>query len=233
MFLINFKKNFIKTIILSFLMILFSVLIITLNFNNNNISYNDYLNLPFYFKLIFLIFIPIFNEYNYLFSFIMFYFLIIIIIYSIYLARVKYYNIISPENIYKTEIKALLSRYLHIAILIFSTFLSLIITSSICYKTFFINNIIEFINCLILSFSIFNIFNYKLNNKFKYINYLLLFYIIILFILNIFINNDIIYYFSPINILLQTNNNFFSLIIILVSGLIINLNIYLNAKKTF
>ena len=124
MFLINFKKNFIKTIILSFLMILFSVLIITLNFNNNNISYNDYLNLPFYFKLIFLIFIPIFNEYNYLFSFIMFYFLIIIIIYSIYLARVKYYNIISPENIYKTEIKALLSRYLHIVILIFSTFLS-------------------------------------------------------------------------------------------------------------
>ncbi len=233
MFLINFKKNLIKTIILSFLMILFSVLIITLNFNNNNISYNDYLNLPFYFKLIFLIFIPIFNEYNYLFSFIMFYFLIIIIIYSIYLARVKYYNIISPENIYKTEIKALLSRYLHIAILIFSTFFSLIITSSICYKTFFINNIIEFINCLILSFSIFNIFNYKLNNKFKYINYLLLFYIIILFILNIFINNDIIYYFSPINILLQTNNNFFSLIIILVSGLIINLNIYLNAKKTF
>ena len=51
MFLINFKKNFIKTIILSFLMILFSVLIITLNFNNNNISYNDYLNLPFYIHL--------------------------------------------------------------------------------------------------------------------------------------------------------------------------------------
>ena len=72
-----FFKNIILTSILSIILIIFISLTISLNYNTqvDETAYTHYLNLPFYFKLIFITFIPIFSDYNYLYQFIMLYFL--------------------------------------------------------------------------------------------------------------------------------------------------------------
>ena len=86
-----FKQNLWATIFLSIFCLLFSILVITLNYQNDQImsAYDSYLALPFYFQIFFISFIPIFSDFNYLYQFIMLYFTPLVIIYTLYLARQK------------------------------------------------------------------------------------------------------------------------------------------------
>lgn len=227
MYRLLFNKNIIKTLLLCVLMVIFSSLIISLNYQNgvSNQAYQAYLDLPFYFKLLFIIFIPIFNDFSYLFNFIILYFTPLIIIYTIYLAKTKLNTkLLLPIAKNKQLIYNYLALYLHVLILITITFLSIIICSVICYKTFYLSNVISYLLFIILTLTIFNIYYFNLN---KYSKILILFtiaYLIVIFILNLILSNQL-YYFSPINIVLESSNNFLTLICPLLISIIINISI--------
>ncbi len=227
MYRLLFNKNIIKTLLLCVLMIIFSSLIISLNYNNgvSNQAYQAYLDLPFYFKLLFIIFIPIFNDFSYLFNYIILYFTPIIIIYAIYLAKTKINTkLLLPIAKNKQLIYNYLALYLHVFILITITFLCTTICSVICYKTFYLSNVISYLLFIILTLTIFNIYYFNVNKYSKILIFFSISYLIIMFVLNIILNNQL-YYFSPINILLESSNNFLVIICPLLISIILNLSI--------
>lgn len=221
-----FFKNIILTSILSIILIIFISLTISLNYNTqvDETAYTHYLNLPFYFKLIFITFIPIFSDYNYLYQFIMLYFLLIISIYTIYLAkRKKESNILLPISKVKQTSYLFLANYLPLLVVILISFLTLLITSICCYKQFYITNIIGLINTILYSFILFISFyqNDKESKLFKWFKLIILIYSIILFILNINFSN--LYYFSPFNILIEANNSFLAIILFIILSILFSI----------
>lgn len=216
----KFLRELPKALLLSLGFILFSILIITLNFKNGaEAAYASYLELPFYFKLIFNTFVPIFNDFNYLYEFIMIYFIPVIIIYTIYLARHKVrLNILLPISKMKSQILEIAFSFLPTIILISITILTILITSLACYKAFYLEIVVSYFVLLIMSFSIF-LLVYLKKNKYNYLIFTLsLIYLVLMFCLNINFKN--LYYFSPLNIMLETRPNFLSLLSPLILGLI-------------
>ena len=233
-----FKQNLWATIFLSIFCLLFSILVITLNYQNDQImsAYDSYLALPFYFQIFFISFIPIFSDFNYLYQFIMLYFTPLVIIYTLYLARQKNTcQLLLPISPKKQTIYYILCRYLHSLIIILITYLAIIITSTICYQTFYWRTIIGFINLFGITLALFIFFKDKNHLTNWLILLLFISYVILTFILNIFITNSLLFYLSPLNVLLNTTDNFFSLLspLLWATLLVITKYIHLRFNKSF
>ena len=232
------QNNLFKTIVLSLFLVIFITIVFTLNANLkvSDEAIGAFNSLPILLKLIFMIMLPVFGEFKYLYQFIMIYIIPISLIYSFYLG----YTINSNNQIEETLPMArdkksfyyLLAPYIHILAILLILLLTTITVTSIMYKHFYFEVINGFINLLFWNTAIYllaSIFR-NLKNKFKLIIMLGMgAYLILAFILTSLVNVSWFYYLSPLNILLQPTNNF--LIYLIPLGISLSLLIIYFMKK--
>ncbi len=232
------SKNVFKTLIIALLLSLFLIIVFAVNHNNTitDEALNAFNSLPIWLRVIFMILIPIFGDFKYLYQFIMLYIIPITFIYSFYLG----FTIDDENQIEETMPLArktkranyILAPFIHIVAILVLLFISAIITTSICYKSFQLELINGFISLLFWNTVVYAIaisFN-KLNKKYKLILIIsIVLYLSLAFIITSIASVSWFYYLSPLNILLLPKNSF--LIYLLPLGIIISLSILYFMKK--
>ena len=152
---------------------------------------------------------------------------IILIIYTIYLALKKNkINILLPITKNKQKTNTLLTSYSHILILINISYLTILINTLICYKNLSLIILNSYLLTILLTLTIFLIFNNERKKYYKYLIITVFIYLLITLILNIFITSSIVYYLSPINIIIDPNDNLLSLISPIIISTILILPIF-------
>ncbi len=232
MYIELFKKNIIKTLILSIIMILFISLVFTIEFESiNDELYSNYLELPTYLKFLLFSVIPLFDNFNYLLEYILFYLIIIIAIYTIILAKNKVENYLLPIKPNNVKIYQFIALFSHILILLLVCFITILVCNIIKYNTFNLSIISSFIILFLLSINTFFLVRYNKNRLVKILLYILLVYSVSLFIINMFVDNNILFYLSIINLLYQPVDNLYSIICPIIITILIALLTYIGTVR--
>lgn len=226
------SKNIFKTLIIAILLSLFLIIVFAANHNNTitDEALNAFNSLPIWLRVIFMILIPVFGDFKYLYQFVMLYIIPITFIYSFYLG----FTINDENQIEETmplprkakRANYILAPLIHIVAILAMLFINAIITTSIIYKSFYFELINGFISLLFWNVVVYIIaisFN-DLNKKYKLILIVsIIVYLGIAFIITSIAAVNWFYYLSPINILLQPKNSF--LIYLVPLGIILSIGI--------
>ena len=214
-----YKKIYLRKYIITsliFIVILTFDLTIFLTTKDRVSNLDIYLELPFYLRFICGLIIPLFKDFNYLFNLTNFYIYLIIISYLIYLLKNENYTSLNylPIKKIKRQFNNLLFNYLLILPLTLIHFILVSILEVTIYNNYTLNSLISFLCLNLLILTILFIKYYLNNNKICHI--LIIIYALITFLIFEITNINILYYFSPLNILITTNSNFLSLIFYLL-----------------
>lgn len=151
MFKSYFFKNFLKTILITIFLVIFSTVVILTNHSNltNEDSFND---LNFLFKLILQLFIPLYGNFSYLYSYLLVYIVPVILIYTYYLAtspNSENYLFLAHKRNFLNRQK-ILADTLNLSIIVGVLLLSLSLTTYFTYNLFYLDLLTGFSLLIIL-----------------------------------------------------------------------------------
>lgn len=240
MFLNILKKNLFRCLLFSLIGSSFIILVFVTNYQENysEVTYNNYLNLPIYLKLIFLFLIPILGDLDYLFQFTMIYLIPLTLVYSISLGLSA--NITTefeetlPLNRQKRKLINVSVRLLLLGLFILFLALTTVIVTSFCYQkvAFFVINgylYLLLINLVCFGLAYFSKGFSKFGKKVFLITSLV--YLTGSFILASLLKNTLLYNLSPLNILLQPEATFSIYLLPLTLLIIVFIYILIRNKR--